>query len=189
MVLARLSSVARKLLGPLLMLILVLAAVINGAMIMVNRLHVVVVREILDVVRVVVGKVRCVLDSRLVEVDRLKIAWIVEFVVQLGVVAGVFTVEVDVIHGQLIVVRVMTAVVVMMCVIVIMVTTVGIFMLIAHPVFNWQIMVRIICSGNISEVMANTAVLRVVLILRVSWLFILDMMTPNWVTIMIIVGV
>lgn len=189
MVLARLSSVARKLLGPLLMLILVLAAVIDGAMIMVNRLHVVVVREILDVVRVVVGKVRCVLDSRLVEVDRLKVAWIVEFVVQLGVVAGMFTVEVDVIHGQLIVVRVMTAVVVMMCVIVIMVTTVGIFMLIAHPVFNWQIMVMIIFSGNISEVMANTAVLRVVLILRVSWLFILDMMTPNWVTIMIIVGV
>lgn len=189
MVLARLSSVARKLLGPLLMLILVLAAVIDGAMIMVNRLHVVVVREILDVVRVVVGKVRCVLDSRLVEVDRLKVAWIVEFVVQLGVVAGMFTVEVDVIHGQLIVVRVMTAVVVMMCVIVIMVTTVGIFMLIAHPVFNWQIMVIILCSGNISEVMANTAVLRVVLILRVSWLFILDMMTPNWVTIMIIVGV
>jgi len=104
MMLVRLLVVVKRLFcGPLVVLELI-RLVVNGAVRVVDWLHTMIFGEILDMVRVVILQVRRVLDRGLVEVYWLEIMWVVVLVVELGVIADVFTIEVGTVHRQLVVV-------------------------------------------------------------------------------------
>ena len=59
--------------------------------------------ELLDVIRVVVLQIWCMLNYMIVELHGGDVLHVVELVVQLGVEAWVFVVLVDAIHGQVLV--------------------------------------------------------------------------------------
>mmetsp|Transcript_8478 Transcript_8478/g.10406 ORF Transcript_8478/g.10406 Transcript_8478/m.10406 type:complete len:251 (-) Transcript_8478:3592-4344(-) len=137
---------------PVMVLELILPMV-DGPVVVLHFRPVVEVRELLDMVRVVVWQVRRVLDRLLVEVHLLDIVLVVKLVVQLGVVAGVFAVTMDSIQRKVLVVREPVARRLMVPVVVIVVGG-TLPMLVGHPLLNGQVVEAII------SVLANRVVHR-----------------------------
>ena len=124
---------------PVVVLELVLI-VINWAMVMVDDGPVVELRELFDVVRVVVGNIRCSLNHMVMVGDHLDVVPVVKLVVELRVVARVLPVEVNAVQGQVLVdVVAVRGDLIWVPLVVVLIRGRHVSMLVGHPVLEWQI--------------------------------------------------